>query len=166
MKGEVSVLKRQRTEKTHKSLKFLWWQWHDLGEAWRASQRLEAVKCIYDLDTSSMVERKGKTTFWSGNEAWDGHQGIYHRVNAAFTELSTWIYGHAGFLLDTCPLGIILEVSKYAVFLRMLCAVSLIFGYGLVLFRVSVRSSGPRKEAGLRNGGTWPPAGGGRYHQS
>ena len=36
-------------------------------------------------------------------------------------ELSPWIFGHAGFLLDTCPLGIILEVSKDAVFLSTLC---------------------------------------------
>lgn len=34
LKGEVSDLKCQTAEVNHKSLAFLWWQWHDSGVAW------------------------------------------------------------------------------------------------------------------------------------
>lgn len=66
----------------------------------------------------------------------------------AFMEPSTWIFGHAGFLLDTCPLGVTLEVPKDALFLSMLCCCQR-FDYGPVLFKAAMRSPGPRKEAGV-----------------
>lgn len=163
LKGDISVLKRQTAEKNTQvfevSLVVMTWFG---GGLTNDSGIPHAVKCVYDLDMSSTVERKGKTTFWSGwsNKAWDGRRAMYRRVNIAFIEPSTWIFGRAGFwILSRKSLKMLFSSARSA-------AVSRTFGYGLVLLRVSVRSLGPRKEGGLWNWCPWQPAGGGRYHQS
>lgn len=112
--------------------------------------------------------KKGKTTFWFGcsNGAWDGHQSIYRRVNIAFIEPATWILAMLAFSWTPAPWLLSWKSLKTLFSSACSAAVSLTFGHGLVLFKVSMKSSGPRKEEGLWNWWPWKPAGGGRYHQS
>lgn len=114
------------------------------------SQIVEVGKSMCDLDMSSLAEKRERLHF-----DLDGAMklGMDTRVSTVALTLLSWRFPH-GFM-DTqtfswrpAPWVLSCKALKM-LFFSGRSAVSLTFGYRQVLFKISVRSPGPRKEAEL-----------------